>query len=71
MHFLPFRTAQEELLVLVIDRKVSARQKVIKLARVARERRGIYLKVPLMLSVVIGEPKFISDVGSLMSYVTK
>lgn len=71
MHSLPFPTTQEELLNLVVDRKVSARQKVIKLARVVRQRRGIYLKSPLILFVVIGEPEFISEVASLMSYVTK
>jgi isoleucyl-tRNA synthetase len=54
-----------------IERKMSAMQRVIKLARTARERRSISLKTPLKSLVVIGDPLFISDIDTLRSYITE
>lgn len=71
VHFLPFPTVREELVDVVIERKICAMQKVIRLARTARERRGINLKVPLKSLVVIGNPDFISDIDTLRLYVTE
>lgn len=69
VHFLPFPTAQEELLDEDIERKMAAMQKVIQLGRVARERRNVSLKTPLLSLVVIADSQFISDVDSLKNYV--
>lgn len=69
VHFLPFPTVQEALFDEVIERKVSAMQKVIQLGRVARERRNVSLKLPLLSLVVIADNQFITDVESLKSYV--
>ncbi|KAI9836672.1 MAG: hypothetical protein M1819_001308 [Sarea resinae] len=69
VHFLPFPTVQEALFDEVIERKVSAMQKVIQLARAARERCNISLKTPVLSLVVIADTQFISDVQSLQSYV--
>lgn len=71
VHFLPFPTVREELIDTTIERKMSAMQRVIKLARTARERRSISLKTPLKSLVVIGDPQFISDINTLMSYITE
>ena len=71
VNFLPFPTVRDELLDAVIQRKISAMQKVIKLARAARKRRCISLKIPLKSLVVIGDFQFISDVDTLRSYVTE
>jgi isoleucyl-tRNA synthetase len=69
VHFLPFPTMQEALFDEVIERKVSAMQKVIQLARTARERCNISLKTPLLTLVVIADTERISDIQSLQSYV--
>lgn len=69
VHFLPFPTVQETLFDDVIERKVSAMQKIIQLARTARERCNISLKTPLLSLVVIADPQRVSDVQSLQSYV--
>ncbi|MCJ1284584.1 hypothetical protein MMC26_003917 [Xylographa opegraphella] len=69
VHFLPFPTVQESLFDEVIERKVSAMQKVVQLARTARERSNISLKTPLLSLVVIADTQRISDVQSLQSYV--
>lgn len=69
MHFLPFPTVQEALFDEVIERKVSAMQKVIQLGRTARERCNISLKTPLLSLVVIADTQLISDVQTLRSYV--
>ncbi|GAB0138881.1 hypothetical protein EsDP_00007103 [Epichloe bromicola] len=71
VHFLPFPTVREELMDTAIERKMSAMQRVIKLARTARERRSISLKTPLKSLVVIGDPLFISDIDTLRSYITE
>lgn len=69
VHFLPFPTVQESLFDEVIQRKVSAMQKVIQLARVARERRTIPLKTPLLTLVVIADAQQLSDIEELQNYV--
>ncbi len=69
VHFLPFPTVQEALFDEVIERKVSAMQNVIQLARTARERCNLSLKTPLLSLVIIADAQRISDVRSLESYV--
>ena len=69
VHFLPFPTVQDALFDEVIERKVSAMQKAIQLARTARERVNISLKTPLLSLVVIADAQLISDIKSLESYV--
>ena len=69
MHFLPFPTPQEALFDETIERQVSAMQRVIQLGRVARERRTLTLKTPLLTLVVIGDRQLLADVESLKSYV--
>jgi isoleucyl-tRNA synthetase len=44
-------------------------QKVIELARTARERRGIGLKTPLLTLVVLSDPSYLEDIRSLEVYV--
>ncbi|KAI0155361.1 isoleucyl-tRNA synthetase [Hypoxylon sp. FL1284] len=69
VHFLSFPTVQESLFDEVIQRKVSAMQKVIQLARVARERKTIPLKTPLLTLVVIADAQQLSDIEELQTYV--
>ncbi|CAK7223694.1 hypothetical protein SCUCBS95973_005266 [Sporothrix curviconia] len=69
VHFLPFPTVQESLFDEVIERKVAAMQKVIQLARTARERCNVSLKTPLLSVVVIADPHILADVEELSSYV--
>jgi isoleucyl-tRNA synthetase len=69
VHFLPYPTVQEALFDEVIERQVSEMQKVIQLARTARERCNISLKMPLLSLVVIADPQSLSDVQTLQSYV--
>ncbi|KAI1172192.1 isoleucyl-tRNA synthetase [Nemania sp. FL0916] len=69
VHFLPYPTEQEALIDEDIERKVSAMQNVIRLARTARERANVPLKTPLLSLVVIADPGILSDVGSLSSYI--
>lgn len=69
VHFLPFPTSQDDLFDAVIERKMAAMQKVIQLGRVARERRNVSLKTPLLSLVVIADSQFITDVESLKNYV--
>lgn len=69
VHFLPYPTEQEALLDEDIERKVSAMQSVIRLARTARERANAPLKTPLLSLVVIADAGVLSDVGSLSSYI--
>ena len=69
VHFLPFPTIQESLFDEVIERKVGAMQKVIQLARTARERCNVSLKTPLMSVVVIADQNILDDVEELSSYV--
>lgn len=69
VHFLPFPTVDEALFDEIIERKVSAMQKVIQLARAARERCGMTLKTPLPSLVVIADQQHLSDVESLLTYI--
>ena len=69
VHFLPCPTEQEALFDKDIERKVSAMQKVIRLARTARERANIPLKTPLLSLAVIADSYILSDVESLSSYI--
>ncbi len=69
VHFLPFPTVQESLFDEVIERKVAAMQKVIQLARTARERCNVSLKTPLLSVVVIADQHILDDVDSLSTYV--
>lgn len=69
VHFLPFPTVQESLFDEVIERKVAAMQKVIQLARTARERCNVSLKTPLLSVVVIADQHILDDVEELSSYV--
>lgn len=69
VHFLPFPTVQDELFDEVVERKVGAMQKVIQLARTARERCNIPLKTPLLSIAVIADPHILADVESLSIYV--
>ncbi|ERT00896.1 hypothetical protein HMPREF1624_02130 [Sporothrix schenckii ATCC 58251] len=71
VHFLPFPAVQEALLDTVVERQMSAMQRVIRLARTARERLGISLKSPLRSLVVIGDAQFLADVDRLRSYVAE
>ncbi|KAH6617585.1 isoleucyl-tRNA synthetase [Chaetomium tenue] len=69
VHFLPFPTVQEALFDEVIERQVSAMQKVIQLGRLARERRNLALKTPLLSLVVIADRQPLADIDSLRAYV--
>lgn len=69
VHFLAFPTVQESLFDEVIQRKVSAMQKVIQLARTARERKTIPLKTPLLTLVVIADKQQLDDIEELQTYV--
>ncbi|ROT37687.1 isoleucyl-tRNA synthetase [Sodiomyces alkalinus F11] len=69
VHFLRFPTVQQALFDEVIERKVSAMQKVIDLGRTARERRTLSLKTPLRSIVVVADEQHLSDVESLVDYV--
>ncbi|KAI6359405.1 hypothetical protein MCOR25_007061 [Pyricularia grisea] len=48
---------------------MAAMQKVIQLGRIARERRSISLKAPLMSLAVISDAQFLADIDPLKSYV--
>lgn len=69
VHFLPYPTVQESLFDEATERKVTAMQKVIQLARTARERANITLKTPLHSIVVIADSAQLSDIESLQSYI--
>lgn len=72
VHFLPFPEVKQELFDAEVERRVSRMQKVIELARVSRERRGIGLKTPLRTLVVIHhDNQYLEDVKSLESYITE
>lgn len=69
VHFLPYPTADDTLFDEVIERKVSAMQKVIQLARVARERADLPLKTPLSCLVVIADARYLFDVEELQAFI--
>jgi isoleucyl-tRNA synthetase len=69
VHFLPFPTVQEALFDETIERQVAAMQRVIQLGRVARERRNLSLKTPLLSLVVIADSQPLADLDSLKPYM--
>jgi isoleucyl-tRNA synthetase len=69
VHFLPFPAVQEVLFDKVIERQVSVLQRVIQLGTVARERRNLSLKTPLLTLVVVADRQALADTESLQSYV--
>lgn len=69
VHFIPYPTVDKSLFDEVIERKVSRMQKVIQLARMARERADLPLKTPLPSLVVIADSPYLSDVDELQSYI--
>ena len=69
VHFLSFPTVQQELFDEATERRVAAMQNVINLGRIAREKRNISVRVPLLSMVVIADAQHLSDVESLESYV--
>jgi isoleucyl-tRNA synthetase len=69
VHFLPFPAVQEALFDQVIERRVSTMQKVIQLGRLARERRNLSLKTPVLSLVVIADPQPLADIDSLKTYI--
>ena len=63
---------RQELFDTDIERRVGRMQRVIELARVSRERRGIGLKTPLKSLVVVqSDPQYLKDVKSLETYITE
>ncbi|KAG6045625.1 Isoleucine--tRNA ligase, cytoplasmic [Claviceps sp. LM77 group G4] len=72
VHFLSFPEVRKELFNSEVERRVSRMQRVIDLARVSRERRGIGLKTPLKSLVVLHhDAQYLEDVRSLERYVTE
>jgi isoleucyl-tRNA synthetase len=69
VHFLPFPEAREDLFDEDIERRMARMQKVIELARTARERCGIGLKTPLLTLVVLADPSYLEDIRSLEVHV--
>jgi isoleucyl-tRNA synthetase len=72
VHFLPFPDVRKELFDADIERRVGRMQRVIELARVSRERRGVGLKTPLKTLVVVHyDEEYLQDVKSLEVYITE
>jgi len=72
VHFLPFPAVRKELFNPEVERRVGRMQRVIELARVARERRAIGLKQPLKELVIIHrDQQYLDDVKSLENYITE
>ncbi|TGZ84298.1 hypothetical protein EX30DRAFT_369586 [Ascodesmis nigricans] len=70
VHYLSFPRVREELFDDEAERKFTRMRKVIELARKARERKAIGLKMPLKTLVVIHpEQQFLDDVQSLDHYI--
>lgn len=69
VHFLPYPIGQESLCNEASERKVTAMQNVIQLARTARERANVTLKTPLHSMVVIADDNHLSDIDTLQSYI--
>ncbi|KAL2888957.1 isoleucyl-tRNA synthetase [Ceratocystis lukuohia] len=69
VHFIGIPDVQEALFDEDIERKVSAMQTVIQLARTSRERCNLPLKTPLATLVVIADEAVLEDVKSLSSYI--
>ncbi|KAG5930661.1 Isoleucine--tRNA ligase, cytoplasmic [Claviceps africana] len=72
VHFLPFPEVRKELFNSEVERRVLRMQRVIDLARVSRERRGVGLKTPLKTLIVIHhDAQYLKDVKSLEKYITE
>lgn len=72
VHFLQFPAVREGLFNADIERRVRRMQRVIELARVSRERRGMGLKSPLKSLVVIhADQVYLDDIKSLEGYITE
>ncbi|KAG6312159.1 isoleucine--tRNA ligase [Claviceps purpurea] len=72
VHFLSFPEVRKELFNSEVERRVSRMQRVIDLARVSRERRGIGLKTPLKTLVVLHhDAQYLEDIRSLERYITE
>lgn len=69
VHFLPYSTVQESLFDSLTEKKVFAMQKVIQVARTARECANLTLKTPLFSKVVIADKEQLSYAESLHSYI--
>ncbi|KAG5933351.1 Isoleucine--tRNA ligase, cytoplasmic [Claviceps monticola] len=72
VHFLSFPEVRKELNNFEVERRVSRMQRVIDLARVSRERRGIGLKTPLKTLIVLHhDAQYLEDIRSLERYITE
>ncbi|RDA86626.1 hypothetical protein CP532_1053 [Ophiocordyceps camponoti-leonardi (nom. inval.)] len=72
VHFLLFPEVRQELFDADVERRVGRMQRVIELARVSRERRGIGLKTPLRSLVVIHhDQQYLDDIATLQNYITE
>ena len=71
VHFIKFPEARHELFDEDMQRKVARMQKVIELARVARERKALSLKTPLQTLVVVADEPFLEDVRALEVYIRR
>lgn len=70
VHLLTFPIVSEDLIDIVIERKVNTMQKVIELGRVIRDRKTLPLKYPLATIVVISRKENVaSDVKELANYI--
>ena len=69
VHFLTFPEVREELFNPDIVRSVGRMRRIIELARVAREKRSIGLKVPLHTLVVIADTPYLEDLRMLERYI--
>ncbi|KAI9736647.1 MAG: isoleucine--tRNA ligase [Cirrosporium novae-zelandiae] len=70
VHFLSFPEVKEHLFDKYVERRVGRMQKVIELARVTRERKGVSLKTPLKeLTVIHPDASYLEDVRSLKGYI--
>eukprot|EP01124_Arcella_intermedia_P022504 TRINITY_DN3362_c0_g1_i1.p1 TRINITY_DN3362_c0_g1~~TRINITY_DN3362_c0_g1_i1.p1 ORF type:complete len:1073 (-),score=204.87 TRINITY_DN3362_c0_g1_i1:40-3258(-) len=72
VHYLSFPPARDELRVPAIERSVGRMQEVIELGRVARDRRKLPFKTPLLeLLVYQKSEEFLEDIVSLEQYILK
>ena len=69
VHFLPFPTVQESLFDEATELRIATMQKVIQLARGAREKSQVPLKTPLRSLVVVADPDILAHVEALASYI--
>jgi isoleucyl-tRNA synthetase len=69
VHFLPFPEADPRLLDADVERRVAAMQRVVDLARAARDRTGVGLKTPLPELVVVADETQLENVSPLVGYI--